>query len=261
MTFKLFLTFLFLSALSLLAYIFLASNFETLAFPLDDAWIHHAYARNLARNGEWAFITGQPSAGATSFLWVILLSIGYLLQISPFYWTIFLGMFLQAGIATIVFLFFRNTMKMDFKIAAILGALFVFEWHLVWSALSGMETLLFSFLASLLLLRLLSPPALETTNLGFWSINFLILSAASLTRPEGITLLAPLVLIIIIANGGWKDKRKILLILIGILLLFLLPYCSIAPYLEAYFRILFMRSRPNTRSCWILHLRRGPLIY
>ncbi len=35
-------------------------------FPLDDAWIHQVYARNLALHGQWAFVLGQPSAGSTS---------------------------------------------------------------------------------------------------------------------------------------------------------------------------------------------------
>lgn len=35
-------------------------------FPLDDAWIHQTYARNLAQSGQLAYLPGQPSAGSTS---------------------------------------------------------------------------------------------------------------------------------------------------------------------------------------------------
>ena len=35
-------------------------------FPLDDAWIHQVYARNLGTRGEFAFFPGEPSAGSTS---------------------------------------------------------------------------------------------------------------------------------------------------------------------------------------------------
>ena len=37
-----------------------------IGFPLDDAWIHLTYARNLAEHGEWAFRLGERSAGSTS---------------------------------------------------------------------------------------------------------------------------------------------------------------------------------------------------
>ena len=36
------------------------------SFPLDDSWIHQTYGRNLALNGEWAFLPGKPSAASTS---------------------------------------------------------------------------------------------------------------------------------------------------------------------------------------------------
>ncbi len=59
-------------------------------FPLDDAWIHQTYARNLALLAEWAFIPGQLSAGSTSPLWTILLApgtwIGLALTIGPGFW-------------------------------------------------------------------------------------------------------------------------------------------------------------------------------
>jgi len=34
-------------------------------FPLDDAWIHQTYARNLGLSGMMAFTPGEPSAGST----------------------------------------------------------------------------------------------------------------------------------------------------------------------------------------------------
>ncbi|NTV00188.1 MAG: PEGA domain-containing protein [Methanoregulaceae archaeon] len=43
----------------------LASQFSAgPGFPLDDAWIHQTYARNLVKIGQWAFIPGIPSAGS-----------------------------------------------------------------------------------------------------------------------------------------------------------------------------------------------------
>ena len=60
-------------------------------FPLDDAWIHQVYARNLGTRGEMAFAVGQPSTGSTSPTWTALLSLGYLLNIPPTGWAYLWG--------------------------------------------------------------------------------------------------------------------------------------------------------------------------
>ena len=80
-------------AVILIAAIYLLTSrfMYAVGFPLDDSWIHQTYARNLALNGEWAFRTGIPSAGSTSPLWSALLAIGFLLNLSPYIWTFFLG--------------------------------------------------------------------------------------------------------------------------------------------------------------------------
>ena len=63
-----------ISCLLYLAY----SAFESgLGFPLDDAWIHQTFARNLAYYGEWSFIVGQNSGASTGPLWGMLLAVLY----------------------------------------------------------------------------------------------------------------------------------------------------------------------------------------
>ena len=44
-------------------------------FPLDDAWIHAVYARELARSGALAYNPGVPATGETSPLWAIVLAV------------------------------------------------------------------------------------------------------------------------------------------------------------------------------------------
>ena len=65
--------------LGVAAYVALARASGLHGFPLDDAWIHQTYARNLANAGQLAYVPGQPSAGSTSPAWSFLLSISYLL--------------------------------------------------------------------------------------------------------------------------------------------------------------------------------------
>ena len=67
------------SLLSVGGYIAWSYSQGTVGFPLDDAWIHQTYARNLAQTGQLAYLPGQPSAGSTSPAWSFLLSVGYLL--------------------------------------------------------------------------------------------------------------------------------------------------------------------------------------
>jgi hypothetical protein len=49
--------------------------------PLDDAWIHAAFARNLAEHGRWGLVLGASSAGETSPLYAPLLALAE--RVSP----------------------------------------------------------------------------------------------------------------------------------------------------------------------------------
>lgn len=165
-------------------------------YPLDDAWIHQTYARNFAETGKWFFIDGIESGGSTSPLWTLLLSLGYLIKIlSPFIWTSLLSILLMCALSLIGFEIIRN------KIAAsnwviIPGSLFLgLEWHLIWSASSGMETILFCCLTLLLfyyLIEFRKPVAIGIfTGILIW------------VRPDGLTLIGPLLLILF-----WKGIKK-----------------------------------------------------
>ena len=48
-----------------LLYLLISSNLTGIGYPLDDAWIHQTYARNLVVYGEWSFVPGQVSGGST----------------------------------------------------------------------------------------------------------------------------------------------------------------------------------------------------
>ena len=80
-----------LAAISVAGYVAFSAAKYRIGFPLDDAWIHQTYARNLALRGEWAFIPGKPSAGSTSPLWSVLLAPGYRLGLSTLPVDLFAG--------------------------------------------------------------------------------------------------------------------------------------------------------------------------
>src|SRR5262245_3603559 len=91
------------AGLSVLVYLGVSAAGGAAGFPLDDAWIHQTYARNLGTRGEFAFIPGQPSAGSTSLLWTGLLAIGYTLRVEPQVWAYGLGVALLGLNAWLVY--------------------------------------------------------------------------------------------------------------------------------------------------------------
>ena len=168
------------AALSVLAYLEASAAGGYIGFPLDDAWIHQTYARNLATLGQFAFIPGQPSAGSTSPLWTLVLAIGYLAHIEYHVWTYALGAALLALNAWLAYRLVLRLWPAASGAALAAGLLVCFEWHLAWSAVSGMETLLFS--ACVLAVFVLDWPA-QAGLVGAAA------GLAVLTRPDGLSLL------------------------------------------------------------------------
>ena len=224
MTWKKYLFILAIASISL--YGFLSVSGPQFTFPLDDAWIHQAYARNLANNSEWAYISGERSTGATSTLWVFILAIGYLVKMDPIIWSTILGALILSGIAVTGWKLATYYLPdLDDK-AMLFPMMIVFEWHLLWAALSGMETLLFSFLVSLLLARLLIKNAGKNYHFNDWAINTLILAALTLTRPDGLSLIGPFLIFIWLSNFKRSEKRKTIFALFIGLLIILAPFLS-----------------------------------
>ena len=161
-------------------------------FPLDDSWIHQVYGRNLAQNGEWAFVSGEPSAASTSPLYTVLLSIGYRLNVPYGLWAHTLGV-LTLFITGLTGARMAERLLPGKPWAAILtGLLLVLCWQLVWATVSGMETMLFS-MGTLLLIALAwqerdaQKQAVQSVVLR--GVVFGITAAlATLARPEGVVL-------------------------------------------------------------------------
>ncbi len=205
-----------------------------IGFPLDDAWIHQTYARNFAAWGNWAFWEGQKSGGSTSPLWTALLALGYWLRMPYFVWTFFWGGVFLFGIAVEGERFLRKTVAEYRSSFPWAGIFLIGEWHLLWAAVSGMETLLYAFFVVLVLTRL----ARGERNYFLFGV---LTGISVWVRPGGVTLLGP-VLVTILFSG--KSFRKIfddlfkLFFSFGILLAFYLVfnlYVTGTPYPSTFY--------------------------
>ncbi|MDL1896941.1 hypothetical protein FBQ82_11740 [Anaerolineae bacterium CFX7] len=193
-------------------------------FPLDDAWIHQVYARNLGTRFEFSFFAGQPSAGSTSPLWALLLSVGYALHLDFRVWTIGLGIaFLGASALMTQRVTFHLTENA--RVVNWFAPLFlVFEWHLVWAAASGMEIVLFVFLALALVEAFFA-------RRGAWSLG-LLAGLLTLTRPEGMALAALIGggLLLPRSDASMFQRVKALGVFAALFAVALLPYLAFNLY-------------------------------
>lgn len=202
---------------AVLFYLMVSALIFRIGFPLDDSWIHLTYARNFAEHGEWAYRLGQHSAGSTSPLWTVLLAMGFLLHLAPYVWTYFLGWIVLTLLAAHAEKVVRDLVGSYRSRLPWVGLFFVFAWHLTWSAVSGMETLLHGFIIFVVLAALMSGTRRYLT-LG------LLAGLSVWVRPDGLTLLGPIFMTAILCEGNWTLRGEaILKTLIGFGALFL-PY-------------------------------------
>lgn len=207
------------TGLALLGYLTASDSLYRTGFPLDDAWIHQVYARNLALRQEWAFTPGQPSAGSTAPLWTLLLAPGFFLPLAPYLWTFGLGAALLFGSALLVEKTIRALTPAYQPGLPWAGIFFLLEWRITWAAVSGMETSLYILLtcAALGLMmreKRLYAPLGVLCGLGLW------------VRPDALTLLGPITLYALLAEPGGRAKWRALLGLVVGFGTFAIPYLA-----------------------------------
>jgi hypothetical protein len=162
-------------------------------YPLDDAWIHQTYARNWAETGQLAYVVGLPSAGSTAPLWTLLLSVAYRLRIDPYLWSMLCGAITLAISAWLLSRLADRLLPARSAVSWLVGLACVVEWHLVWAAASGMETLLFIAFALALIDRVWA-------NASGWIIG-VVGGMLILTRPEGLLLFGLALLVMLVRSG------------------------------------------------------------
>ena len=205
------------TALSTCLYIAYSGITYRIGFPLDDSWIHQTFARNLALHGEWSFNPGQLSGGSTAPLWSAMLALGFKLGLSPYIWSYVLGGLLLFYLGFMGETGMRTLLPQYRGVIPWVGLLVIFEWHLVWASVSGMETILHALIAFVLLLLLMK----KNSN---WLALGALAGVAIWVRPDGVTLLGPVIFIAIFTLPSWKIRlRSMFSVLFGFSIFFF-PY-------------------------------------
>jgi arabinofuranosyltransferase len=184
-------------------------------YPLDDSWIHLAFARNVATGLCFGVTPGESTPGATSPLWVLLLAAGYVFgathTIWP--WALDAGVLAAAGILAawlVHSLPYRPANEQPRRDAfyglrsALCGLAIVLSAPLVWSAAGAMEVPLF---CALIIGSLL---AFAQANEARWRSAVLwggLAGLAALARPEGLLMVVilPAVLLLYRRRAGIRS--------------------------------------------------------
>jgi hypothetical protein len=190
-----------ISVLSVATYLAISGIYHSIGFPLDDAWIHQTYARNLALHGEWSFLPGKPSGGSTAPLWSAILAIGFWLKLAPYPWAYLLGTIVLWGLAVLGETTVRYLVPAYRPRFPWVGTVLALEWHLVWAAGSGMETLLYSLLVTAALVLVVSG------SKKYFGLGILI-GLSVWVRPDGITLLGAAALGLLLNQTTWLKRLK-----------------------------------------------------
>ncbi|MEP7146505.1 MAG: hypothetical protein ABI792_05810, partial [bacterium] len=205
--------------------------------PLDDTWIHFQFAENFSKGYFFQYNIGEPTAGTTSPLYVIVLGtvgsvinnfiLSSLLISSLFY--LFCCM-LVYKISLLIFeskhsfLYNRTLNLVKPKMFTLLSTLLtIFAGRFVWSGLSGMETTMFTFFCLLAVFFHLKN--LERNI--FTILPSLLFAFAALSRPEGFLLYF---IYIVLELNKYIMVKRLNEIYIKLLLSIIIFICLTIPY-------------------------------
>ncbi len=156
-----------------------------LGFPLDDAWIHAQFARNLASGFGLSFNPGEPSAGSTSPLWTAIVAIGMFFGLAAPVSAAIFGLAFGAGSAMLTASLTQRLTGSRW--AGVVGGLSVaLSARMTWASVSGMEVPL----ATVLLLLTLRVYVTRPDRAWLWGG---VCALAGTARPELFPLAALLV--------------------------------------------------------------------
>jgi len=160
-------------------------------FPMDDSYIHFVYAENLSERGGLFFNDpGEKGVGTSSLLWVLILAAGNWAGFSMHWLAKLVGITCLAAVGIGLYHLLRPLLSL--WVALAVSLLVILSGHMLWFALSGMETMLFLALGIL---------ALLSYREQRWAWLGIALGLMIITRLEGI------ILVFVIAGFDiWRHK-------------------------------------------------------
>jgi hypothetical protein len=164
-------------------------------FPLDDAWIHLHFARNLAEGAGFSYNPGVPVAGSTAPLWTVLLALGALVA-GP---TLAMAKAVGVGATLAGALVLRRAAVAwgaARPVAVMAAVALLWCGPVAWGALSGMEVSLAVGLVA---------AALLAHARGRAALTAAFAALAALARPEAV-----LVLPLLVVAGRLSIRRIVL---------------------------------------------------
>lgn len=162
-------------------------------FPLDDSYIHQTVARNFARYHVPGLVPGQRSSGSTSVLWSYIQASRFWLgnHVDPVLFNLLLSVLLLAVLSQLLYSLVQNDkLPRQARMLVVVGAGVC--GNFLWLGLLGMEHLLFVVFSVAAVLTWCNSEAQHSQRSAIWTGVFAGLVA--LTRPEGVILIAVLVL-------------------------------------------------------------------
>ncbi|MFN2137386.1 MAG: hypothetical protein ACK2UK_15605 [Candidatus Promineifilaceae bacterium] len=156
-------------------------NGGVIGAPLDDAWIHFQFARNLSQGQGFSFNPGEPTPGSTAPLWTLLLAgVG---QFTTDFMRPAIGLSVIFFLASVLLAYgFSAWMTRSLWPGVLAGLAVAFCGRFLWAGLAGMETTAFAALS------LAAIWVYSRQGLGLFPA--LLFGLASLLRPEGHALFA-----------------------------------------------------------------------
>ncbi len=199
---------------SVLLCVFVAWLRNDCLLGIDDADIFFSYAENFASGRGITYgHNGVPVEGMTSFLWFLVCSLNFFLnldEVGVFVWCTFLLLVTQALWLNLLGRFFQNRnfhIHLVAYIVLILGS----PGYVPWMSITLMDTALWGFFVAWMshsLLDSILPGELSRRKCLLHSILFL---AAPLVRPESMLVVPGLLVIILFANI--REKKKLFFVL------------------------------------------------
>jgi arabinofuranosyltransferase len=157
-----------------------------LSWTSDDAFISYRYAENLSRGKGLVFNPGERVEGFSNFLWTLVLALFSFIGLSPLWVSKTISFCFSL---LIIFFTYKTAIAygLDKSASSICSLILAFSSSLAYYAMSGLETVFYSFL--LLLAVFINKRYEEEPTLKYFASLYIILLLISLTRPEGLLFL------------------------------------------------------------------------